>query len=109
MTMHKTNTPAHKLLLLFDTDNVLVALGPVAPGPQPVSDGGMIDVVDDVTLGQKIARRAITRGEKVMKYGVSIGSASTDIAAGEHVHVHNMQSDYTPTYSLKETEGGAHV
>ena len=44
-----------------------------------------------------------------MKYGVSIGSARTDIAAGEHVHVHNMQSDYTPTYSLQETEGGAHV
>ena len=107
--MNRTNTPAHKLLLLCDTDNVLVALGPVAPGPQPVSDGGRIDVVEGVTLGQKIARRAITRGEKVMKYGVSIGSASTEIAAGEHVHVHNMQSDYTPTHSLKETEGGARV
>ena len=104
-----TNAPAHKLLLLSDTDNVTVALGPLAPGPQPVSDGGMIDVVDSVTLGQKIARRMITKGEKVMKYGVSIGSARTDIAAGEHVHVHNMQSDYTPTYSLQETEGGAHV
>lgn len=107
--MNMTNAPAHKLLLLSDTDNILVALGPVAPGPQPVSDGGTIDVVDEVTLGQKIARRAIIRGEKVIKYGVSIGSASTDISAGEHVHVHNMQSDYTPTYSLKETEDGAHV
>ena len=104
-----TNAPAHKLLLLSDTDNVLVALGPVSPGLQPVSDGGKINVVDSVTLGQKIARHAITRSEKVVKYGVSIGSASTDIAAGEHVHVHNMQSDYTPTHSLKETEGGTGV
>lgn len=103
------NIPAHKLLLLSDTDNVLVALGPVAPGPQPASDGGIIDVVDDVTLGQKIARYAIIKGGKVVKYGVPIGSASMDIAAGEHVHVHNMQSDYTPTHSLKETEGGTGV
>ena len=107
--MNMTNASAHKLLLLSDTDNVLVALGPVTPGPQPVSDGGMIDVVEGVTLGQKIARRMISEGEKVMKYGVSIGSASAEIAAGEHVHVHNMQSDYTPTHSLKETEGGARV
>ena len=107
--MNMTNIPAHKLLLLSDTDNVLVALGAVSPGSQPVSNGGKITVVDPVTLGQKIARHAITRGEKVVKYGVSIGSACTDIAAGEHVHVHNMQSDYTPTHSLKETEGGKNV
>lgn len=102
----KTN---HKLLRLSDTDNVLVALGPASAGPQLVSDGSVVDVKQSVTLGQKIAREAITQGEKVVKYGVPIGSASTDIAAGEHVHVHNMQSDYTPTHSLKETEGGADV
>ena len=38
----------------------------------------------------------------LLKYGVSIGSALRDIAAGEHVHLHNMQSDYLPTYTLEE-------
>lgn len=107
--MNRANTSAHKLLLLSDTDNVLVALGPVSPGSQPVSDGGSIIVAESVTLGQKIARHAIIKGGKIVKYGVPIGSASADIAAGEHVHVHNMQSDYTPTHSLKETEGGTGV
>ena len=95
-----------KLLLLSDGDNVLIALGSVRTGRQPVSDGSTAEVLQPVTLGQKIARHAIGKGDKVLKYGVSIGSASTDIEAGEHVHIHNMQSDYTPTHSLKETAGG---
>ena len=27
--------------------------------------------------------------------------ATRDIAAGEHVHLHNMKSDYLPTYTLE--------
>ena len=41
-----------------------------------------------------------------MKYGAPIGSATAAIAAGEHVHVHNMKSDYTPTYQLDAATGG---
>lgn len=101
-----TETAPRHLLLLSEADNVLIALGPTGAGPQTVSDGSVVEVRHAVTLGHKIARRAIPKGEKVLKYGVSIGSASVDIAEGEHVHVHNMQSDYTPTHSLKETAGG---
>ena len=32
------------------------------------------------------------------------GRASRAIAAGDHVHLHNLVSDYTPTYALN---GGA--
>ena len=42
----------------------------------------------------------IAAGEKVLKYGAPIGTATAAIAAGEHVHVHNIESDYTPTYHL---------
>ncbi|MEY8828668.1 UxaA family hydrolase [Sedimentitalea sp. XS_ASV28] len=104
-----TTPNTHKLLLLSDTDNVLVALGPVDAGPNPVSDGTFVDVKQPVTLGQKIARVAIARGEKIRKYGVPIGSASVDISPGDHVHVHNIQSDYTATHSLTETAGGTHA
>jgi hypothetical protein len=31
---------------------------------------------------------------------VSIGSATKDIAIGEHVHLHNMKSEYIPTFSF---------
>ena len=31
-----------------------------------------------------------------------IGSATRDIEPGEHVHLHNMKSDYLPTYTLED-------
>lgn len=96
---------AKKLLILSAADNIAVALGPLGPGPIGCSDGSEIVVSKALVLGQKIARRAIRRGEKIIKYGVSIGSATADIAAGEYVHIHNLKSDYTPTYALDETAG----
>jgi len=33
---------------------------------------------------------------------VPIGSATRAIKAGEHVHLHNMKSDYIPTYTLED-------
>ncbi len=45
-----------------------------------------------VPMGHKVAMRAIASGERVMKYGCSIGEATVDIAAGDHVHVHNLRS-----------------
>ena len=56
----------------------------------------------DLPLGHKIARRAIAAGEKIVKYGAPIGSATVAIPAGAHVHVHNVKSDYTPTYHLED-------
>lgn len=45
-----------------------------------------------IPLGHKVAVRAIKAGQGVMKYGSSIGVASADIKAGDHVHVHNLKS-----------------
>jgi len=55
-----------------------------------------------LTPGHKVACRAIAAGAKILKYGVPIGSATRDIAPGEHVHLHNMKSDYLPTYTLED-------
>lgn len=41
-------------------------------------------------LGHKVAVRPIAGGQAVRKYGHVIGYATTDIAAGEHVHTHNL-------------------
>lgn len=103
----KVKINAKKLLILSADDNVAVALDAVGPGRVGCSDGSEIAVAKAVTLGQKIARRAIRRGEKIIKYGVSIGSATADIAPGEYVHIHNLKSDYTPTYALDETAGAS--
>lgn len=50
--------------------------------------GGMA-VALGIPFGHKAALRPIARGEPVIKYGVTIGHATRDIAPGEHVHVHN--------------------
>lgn len=95
------------LLRLSQADNVLVATGPVGPGLARVNGCDDITLLQSVTLGHKVAARDIAAGEKILKYGVPIGSATVDIAAGAHVHVHNMKSDYTPTHALSETAGGS--
>ena len=56
----------------------------------------LIDKRDNVEVnlenGHKYAARPIREGETVIKYGQVIGVAGCDIAAGEHVHSHNLRS-----------------
>lgn len=62
-----------------------------------------ITLNESLGLGQKIAAHDLAEGEKIIKYGVSIGSTTTDVQVGEPVHLHNMKSDYLPTYDRGET------
>ncbi len=52
-----------------------------------------IRLADDIPYGHKIAIKSIGRGSPVKKYGEEIGLASMDIEPGEHVHVHNLESN----------------
>jgi len=56
---------------------------------EPVTE---INLVDDVPLGHKIAMRDMEAQKHIIEYGRPIGYASRDIAAGEHVHTHNITS-----------------
>jgi len=89
-----------RLLLLDPADNVFVAIKTIEAGEILDPAGTRITIEKSITLGHKVAARPLRRGEKILKYRAPIGSATRDIAAGEHVHLHNMQSDYLPTYTL---------
>ena len=89
-----------RLLLLSEKDNVCVALAAIEAGEQLMLYGQPLRVSDRVPMGHKIATRPIVPGEKVIKYGAPIGSATCAIASGQHVHTHNLKSDYLPTYTL---------
>ncbi len=52
-----------------------------------------VTLKDDVKFGHKFAIKDIAKGEHVLKYGESIGTTTRDITIGEHVHVHNVESD----------------
>ena len=56
----------------------------------------IIDPRDNVEVradGHKYALRPIAAGESVVKYGMPIGHATRDIAAGDHVHTHNLATN----------------
>ena len=53
----------------------------------------VLTAANDIPRGHKIALKGISEGEPVMKYSFVIGTAMKDIAAGEHVHVHNESSN----------------
>jgi hypothetical protein len=92
-----------RLLLLSPDDNVFVLRGAIDAGETVALETGQATVPARLGLGHKIARHAIAAGEKIVKYGAPIGSATQAIAAGAHVHLHNVKSDYTPTYALEAT------
>ncbi len=75
------------VLKIDPRDDVAVALGPLAAG-DPVCDGVVARA--DIEPGHKVALRDIAAGEEVRKYGWPIGRAKAAIAAGEHVHSHNL-------------------
>lgn len=97
-----------RLILLDPRDNVLVARIRLKAGETVETSSGPAALDRDIALAHKVARRAIAAGEKILKYGAPIGVATEAIAPAEHVHVHNMRSDYTPTYHLEdERKAGA--
>ena len=86
------------VLLLAPEDNVVVACRDLAAGEAVALDGAPVRLPSPVPTGHKLARRAIGAGERVLKYGASIGSARVAVAAGEYVHTHNLKSDYIPSF-----------
>ena len=73
---------------LHPNDNVIIALQDLAAG-QTVP-GLNVPLMQPVPRGHKVATLGIAAGENVVRYGQIIGAASCDIAAGDHVHVHNL-------------------
>lgn len=92
-----------RLLRLHATDNVLTVIRTLEAGETIDVEGTSVLVPARLPLGHKVAACLISVGEKVIKYGAPIGSATQAIAAGEHVHTHNLRSDYLPTW-LREDQ-----
>ena len=79
-------------IVISDRDNVATALELLDPGRDLDLNGVSIHVAEPIAPGHKVALRAIAAGDPVIKYGSPIGVASADIAAGTHVHTHNLSS-----------------
>jgi arabinonate dehydratase len=83
---------AAALLQLHPGDPVALARRELTPGTELEGPGRRVTVRDTIPHGHKLALTDIAAGEQVRKYGQPIGIATRAIAAGEHVHEHNLRS-----------------
>ncbi len=72
-------------------DNVAVVVADVPPGESVrLDDGNELTARESIPRGNKVALSDIAIGQPVFRYGEEIGLATGEIAAGDHVHTHNM-------------------
>ncbi len=83
-------SPTNSVIHLNANDNLVVARVPLETGRRVVVAGREIEVLNQVPAGHKLAIDTIRQGDAVRRYGETIGRASKSIAAGEHVHTHNV-------------------
>jgi altronate dehydratase small subunit len=83
------------VLVISEADTVATALEDIPAGAETMVRLGnqvsTVQALERIPFGFKIALADIARGTHVIKYGESIGVASSDIQAGELVHVHNLE------------------
>ncbi len=82
-------------LMLSDKDNVATTLKDIPARAKVAVRLGTevtsIKALGKIPFGFKVAVADITRGDHVLKYGESIGIASSNIKRGELVHIHNLE------------------
>jgi len=91
-----------KAIMMDAKDNVATAISAISAGEEVEILSTKQEVVQRVTakealpLGHKIALTDIKKGAEIKKYGAVIGRASKEIAPGEYVHIHNVESNRMP-------------
>ncbi|WMY11343.1 UxaA family hydrolase [Paraburkholderia phenoliruptrix] len=98
MTSRPTETDP-RLILLSPDDNCLIAAARLDAGTQLMIEGERVTLARTIDLGHKVARRGLAKDDKVLRYGAVIGHVTEAVRRGEHLHTHNLESDYLPTYT----------
>ncbi len=98
------------VIRIHPRDDVVIARRQLVGGTRLESEG--ITVSGLVPPGHKVATRAIAAGEPVRRYDQIIGTAKQAIAAGQHVHSHNLEfstfaRDYAATSGAQATDYAA--
>ena len=88
---------APQFLIHNEGDHVGIAVQDVEPGERRAvymdSDRAIsIMVKEAIPLGHKVALIDLGEGKDVIEYQVRVGLTREPIAAGQHVHVHNIRS-----------------
>jgi len=83
-----------RLLVLNAKDHVAVVADSLCAGEYGFyrlnGQDVAVQAIVDIPKYHKIAIKAASKGEKVLKYGEVIGHALRDISVGDHVHTQNL-------------------
>ncbi|MFV1968225.1 MAG: UxaA family hydrolase [Pirellulaceae bacterium] len=88
-----------RALIINPADNVANLIGPGNEGDtvECTTEGKdgttSATLVENIPANHKFAPSDIKAGDSIIKYGLIIGKASCDIRTGQHVHVHNIESN----------------
>lgn len=92
------------LVWLDRDDNVAVAITTLAAKQSLTVGPHTFQTHREIPPGHKVAVVPIADGDPVTKYGQPIGVATTAIAAGEHVHSHNLADRHTIASNVTSTD-----
>ena len=84
-----------RAIVLNSGDNVATLIDGAQAGERCTLQGqagGEVVLRQAVPFGHKVCIRATRAGGDIVKYGQVIGKAAKDLAAGDHAHVHNIES-----------------
>ncbi|MGL4977933.1 MAG: UxaA family hydrolase, partial [Cetobacterium sp.] len=82
-----------EFIKINERDNVLIVLRDYSKAEKIVLEDKEITILEDVLKGHKIALQDIAQNEDVIKYGMPIGHALSDIRMGEWIHTHNTKTN----------------
>jgi hypothetical protein len=92
-------------VLIHPADNILVCCRPAVAGDSVKIDGVSYTLTQAITVGHKISRQELAVGDSVIKYGASIGSMTSAAEPAQHIHNHNLISDYLQSHTREEFGG----
>ncbi|MGB4399405.1 MAG: altronate dehydratase family protein [Daejeonella sp.] len=81
----------NNILKVHPIDNVIVALTNLVRGDVITYEGVEIVLQDDIKAKHKFTDAPISRGGRIIMYGVLVGLAQTDLAKGALIHVDNVK------------------
>jgi len=79
---------------LHPDDNVVVALCRFQKHDVIDTVFGPLRLLEDIPPYFKVAMRDITKEDRIIKYGMCIGTSTENIIRGQLVHTHNICSNY---------------
>lgn len=79
------------ILKVHSKDNVIVALRDLAKGEQVALNGYSYTLTEDVAAKHKFTEHNLVPGDHIIMYGVLVGKAQTEIAAGTRISISNVK------------------